>query len=303
VVLEGVILPVTTPFDPKTGDIAPVSFRENLRVWLDTGVHGFVIAGSTGEAPLLDEAEIVQLVELAHDVVPPERTLIAGTGAESTRAVVRMGRAVAEAGADAVLVRPPAYYRARMDADTVRRHYETVADAIPVPVILYNVPQFVPVEITPGLLAELGGHANVIGIKDSTGDLKNLGALLDAAPAGCSVMVGAGSKLYAALEMGAAGGIVAVGCIAPRETVDVYEKFRAGDVGPAGAVQGRISSPHNTIVREIGVGGVKYALDLLGYVGGRPRPPLRPLDDKAERRVEKELKKARLLSEEASASA
>ncbi|HSG81791.1 MAG TPA: dihydrodipicolinate synthase family protein [Gemmatimonadota bacterium] len=301
--LEGVMLPATTPFDPKTGDIAPVSFRDNLRAWLGAGVHGFVIAGSTGEAPLLDEREIVQLVELAHDVVPPERTLIAGTGAESTRAVIRMGRAVAEAGADAVLVRPPAYYRSRMDPETVRRHYEAVAEAIPIPLILYNVPQFVPVEITPGLLAELGSHPNVAGIKDSTGDLKILGALLDAAPPECSVLVGAGSKLYAALEMGAAGGIVAVGCIAPRETVEVYEKYRAGDVGPAGAVQGRISGAHTTIVRDAGVAGVKYALDTLGYVGGLPRPPLRPLDSKAQREVAKELKAAGLLSDAANASA
>jgi 4-hydroxy-2-oxoglutarate aldolase len=301
--LAGVTLPVTTPFDPKSGDIAPVSFRDNLRAWLDAGVHGFVIAGSTGEAPLLDEAEIVQLVEWARDVVPPERTLVAGTGAEATRAVIRLSRAVAEAGADAVLVRPPAYYRSRMDADTVRRHYETVADAIPVPVILYNVPQFVPVEIIPGLLAELGGHSNVAGIKDSTGDLKNLGALLDAAPPDCSVLVGAGSRLYAALEMGAAGGIVAVGCLAPRQTVEVYDQFRAGAMGPAGAVQDRITPAHNRIVRELGVAGVKYGLDLLGFDGGAPRPPLRPLDEKSRRAVLKELKKAGLLSEQASASA
>ena len=293
--LEGVILPVTTPFDPKTGDIAPVSFRDNLRTWLAAGVHGFVIAGSTGEAPLLDEGEIVQLVELAHDVVPPERTLIAGTGAESTRAVVRMGRAVAEAGADAVLVRPPAYYRSRMDADTLRRHYEAVADAISIPVVLYNVPQFVPVEITPGLFGELGAHPNVAGIKDSTGDLKVLGALLDAAPPDCQVLVGSGSNLYAALEMGAAGGIVAVGCLAPRLAVDVYEQFRAGELGPAGGVQGRIAPVHTKVVKELGVPGVKYALDLLGYVGGDPRPPLRPLAERGRRAVKEELSRARLL--------
>lgn len=289
--LEGVLLPVTTPFDSSTGEVAPISFRDNLRAWLDEEVHGFVVAGSTGEAPLLDESEVIQLVEWARDIVPPERILIAGTGAESTRATVRVARAVAEAGADAVLVRSPAYYRAWMDAETVRRHFETVADSIPIPVILYNVPQFVPVEITPGLLAELGSHSNVCGIKDSTGDLKVLGALLDAAPAGCQVLVGAGSKLYAALEMGAAGGIVAVGCIAPRLTVRVYEQFRAGELGPAGAAQAKISSPHTNIVRDMGVAGVKCALDLLGYAGGDPRPPLRPLDEKSRRQVRAELAK------------
>ncbi len=296
--LEGVILPVTTPFDEVTGEVAPISFRDNLRAWLGAGVHGFVVAGSTGEAPLLDDDEIVRLVEWARDIVPPERIVIAGSGAESTRATVRAARAVAEVGADAVLVRPPAYYRGRMDPETVRLHYEAIADSIPVPVILYNVPQFVPVEITPGLLAELGSHPNVAGIKDSTGDLKVLGALLDAAPEDCQVLVGAGSKLYAALEMGGAGGIVAVGCLAPRIAVDVYEKFRAADAGGAGAAQGRISTPHTKIVRDLGVAGVKYALDLLGYNGGSPRPPLRPLNEKGRAQVRSELSRARLLGAE-----
>ncbi len=293
--LEGVILPVTTPFDEKTGEVAPVSFRENLRAWLRVGVQGFVVAGSTGEEPLLDEGEVVQMVEWARDIVPPEKILLAGTGAESTRATVRASRAVAEVGADAVLVRAPAYYRGRMDPETVRRHYETVADSITIPVVLYNVPQFVPIDITPGLLAELGEHRNVAGIKDSTGDLKVLGALLDAAPADCRVMVGAGSKLYAGLEMGAAGGIVAVGCLAPQLALDVYEKYQAGDAAAAGAAQDRISSPHTKIVRELGVAGVKYALDLLGYVGGLPRSPLRPLDEKGRAQVRSELSRARLL--------
>jgi 4-hydroxy-2-oxoglutarate aldolase len=293
--LEGVIVPVTTPFDGTTGEVAPVSFRDNLRAWLGHGVHGFVVAGSTGEAPLLDEAEIVQMVEWARDIVPPERLLIAGTGAESTRATIRAARAVAEVGADAVLVRSPAYYRGRMDAETVRLHYEAVADAIPIPLILYNVPQFVPVDITPGLLAELGAHPNVVGIKDSTGDLKILGGLLDSAPPDCHVLVGAGSKLYAALEMGAAGGIVAVGCIAPRLSADVYELFRAGDFGRAGGAQGKITSAHTKIVRDLGVPGVKYALDLLGYAGGDPRLPLRPLNERGRREAKAELDSAGLL--------
>jgi 4-hydroxy-2-oxoglutarate aldolase len=292
--LEGVLAPVTTPFDRRTGEIAPILFRDNLRAWLDAGLHGFVVAGSTGEAPLLDEGEIVQLIEWARDVVPPERILIAGTGAESTRATIRLARAVAEAGADAVLVRPPAYYRSRMDAETVRLHFEAVADAIPIPLVLYHVPQFVPVEITPGLFAELGAHPNVVGIKDSTGDLKVLGALLDVAPEGCRVLVGAGSRLYAGLEMGAAGGIVAVACIAPEAAVAVYERFRAGDVGAAGAAQARIGPLHTEVVAGLGVAGIKCALDLVGYAGGDPRPPLRPVDDRARRAVADALGRAGL---------
>ncbi len=300
--LAGVIVPVTTPFDAATGEVAPVAFRENLRGWLAAGVHGFVVAGSTGEAPLLDEAEIVQLVEWARDVVPPERLLLAGTGAESTRATIRASRAVAAAGADAVLVRPPAYYRSSMDARTVREHFEAVADAIPIPVVLYNVPMFVPIEITPGLLAELGGHRNIAGIKDSTGDLKILGALLDAAPEGCAVLVGAGSQLYAGLELGAAGGIVAVACIAPRRSAEVFDRFAAGAGGPAGALQGKIAVAHTQIVRAHGVAGIKYALDPIGYHGGNPRPPLRPLGDKARHQVREVLAEVELLAGESRTS-
>lgn len=293
--LAGVVLPVTTPFDKKTGEVAPVSFRDNLRAWLDAGAHGFVIAGSTGEAPLLDAAEVIQMVEWARDIVPPERLVIAGAGAESTRATIRTARGAAEAGADAVLVRAPAYYRGRMDAETLRLHFESVADAIPVPLILYNVPQFVPVEIAPGLLGELGAHPNIAGIKDSTGDLKVLGALLDAAPPDCRVLVGSGSNLYAALEMGAAGGIVGVGCLAPRQAVEVYERFQSGELGPAGGIQGRIAPVHTCIVKELGVAGVKYALDLLGYVGGDPRPPLRPLAERGRRAAKEALNRAGLI--------
>lgn len=293
--LEGVVLPVTTPFDDRTGEVAPVSFRENLRAWLEAGVHGFVVAGSTGEAPLLDEDEILRLIGFARDVVPPERLLIVGTGCESTRASVRLSREVAERGADALLVRPPSYFRKAMDAGAIRHHFEQIADSSPIPIILYHVPQFVPVEITPAIMAELCSHANIIGIKDSTGDLKSLAAFLDAAPAGASVMVGAGSKLYAALELGAAGGIIAVGCIAPQKAIAVYGAFREGAMNAAGKAQDVLTGPHNEIVRGVGVAGVKYALDLLGYSGGDPRSPLRPLNDAARATVRAALKSVDLV--------
>lgn len=294
--LEGVFLPVTTPFDEETGEAAPIAFRANLRAWLEQGVHGFVIAGSTGEAPLLDEGEIVRLVEWARDVVPAERGLIVGIGSESTRATLRLGREVAGAGADAVLVRPPAYYRSQMTPDALRHHFETLADALPIPLVLYHVPVYVPVEISAGLLGEMIGHSNVIGIKDSTGDLKSLGQFLDAAGREGSVLVGAGHQLYAALEMGAAGGVVAAGCIAPGLAIEVHDRFREGEVGVAGRVQGRLSTVHTAIVRGLGVPGVKYALDLLGYVGGPPRPPLLPLNDDARSRVRSRLEEAGLLT-------
>lgn len=292
----GVLLPVTTPFDRVTGDPAAIPFRANLRAWLERGVHGFLLAGSTGEAPLLDEGEALNLAEWARDVVPPERTLLAGVGAESTRATIRLAKAVAAVGVDAVLVRPPTYYRKQMDDEALRAHFERVAESVPVPVLLYHVPVYVPTEITAGLLAELGDHPNIVGIKDSTGDLKNLAAFLDAVPEGFRVLVGSGSRLYAGLELGAAGGIVAVGCLAPGLAVEVYEKFRAGDMGAAGSAQGPLGALDGAIVKEHGVPGIKFALDLLGYVGGRPRPPLRPPSDPAKSAIRAALESAGLLA-------
>lgn len=294
--LEGVILPVTTPFDGVTGDPAPVSFRANLRAWLEQGVHGFVLAGSTGEAPLLGEGEILSLAEWARDVVPPERILIAGVGAESTRATIRLARVVAEVGVDAVLVRAPSYYRGLMNRETVGAHFERVADEIPVPLILYHVPQYVPVEITTGLVSDLADHPNVVGIKDSTGDLKSLAGFLDAAPQGFRVLVGSGAKLYGGLEVGAAGGIVAAGCIAAARAVEVYERFREGAMAEAGAAQAPLARVHESIVKGHGVPGVKYALDLLGLAGGDPRAPLRPLPEPARAEVRAELDAAGLLA-------
>lgn len=296
--VSGVFLPVPTPFDAVEGELSPVHFRENLRRWLAHPVAGIVVGGSTGEAPLLDEDEVARLVEWARDVVDPERTLVAGTGAESTRAAIRRTRAAAEAGADAALVRAPAYYRALMRPAVLRAYYEAVADASPVPVIVYHVPQFVPVEMAPEFVGALARHPNVVGIKESSGDLKALGALLEAVPREFSVLVGSGAHLYSGLAVGAVGGVVAVGCLAPAEACEIYGCFRERDEAAAGRVQERIAPLHHRIVAGLGVPGIKYALDLLGYVGGPPRPPLQPLAEDRRRVVEAELERAGLLAAE-----
>lgn len=293
--VSGVFLPVPTPFLSAKGGVSAIGFRENLRRWLAHPIGGVVVAGSTGEAPLLEESEVVRLVEWARDLVDGGRFLIAGTGCESTEATVRLTRAIGEAGADAVLVRPPAYYRTQMTAAALRAHYEAVAASAPVPVVIYHVPQFAPADLTVGLVAALAQHPNIVGIKDSSGDLRFLGSLVEAVPRGFAVLVGSGASLYGGLAIGAVGGIVAVGCLAPAEVCEMYSLFREGENAAAGERQARLAPLHKTIVSGLGVPGIKYALDLLGYVGGPPRPPLQPLAPKAQRVVEQELTRAGLL--------
>lgn len=272
--LEGVYLPVTTPFDPAWGGIDLEAFGRNLRAWSEHPVAGYVIAGSTGEAPLLDESEIVALVAQARDVIGDTAAVLAGTGLESTRATIRLGQAAAEAGAEALLVRPPSYYKGQMTPEALRVHFLEVADSAPVPVVLYHVPKFVPVGLEPELVAELAGHDNIIGIKDSSGDIHGLGTLCSVCADRATVLVGAGTHLYSGLEIGAAGGIVAVGLLAPGAATGVFDAWRTGRGSEAGRLQERIGPLHKRVIGGTGVPGVKYALDLLGMAGGRPRSPL-----------------------------
>jgi 4-hydroxy-2-oxoglutarate aldolase len=261
------------------------------------GVDGLVLFGSTGEGLLLDEDERSRALAAVRPVPGEGQLLLAGTGAESTRAAIRLARAAADAGADAVLVHPPAYYRPQMTPDALRDHFAAVADASPVPVVLYQVPSaYSGIELESGLVEQLSRHPNVLGIKDSSGDLKVLGALVEsAAGERFSVVVGNGSILYAGLEVGATGGILAVAALAPAACVELVRRKRAGDEAGAGRLQERIAPLHRAVVGALGVPGVKAALDLLGRPGGPPRPPLKPLREKDRRKVAEALERAGLL--------
>ncbi len=294
--LTGVFVPAATPFDPVTGDVDVVAMRANLRRWLAHPVRGVVVAGSTGEAVLLDREERRSLVRATADALGDDRLLVAGTGAESTRGTVRLGREAADAGADAVLVQPPAYYLGAMTPEAVRDHYVAVADASPVPVLVYQAPlRFSTLDFPSGLVAELSRHPNIVGIKDSRGSLEKVAELLDRTARDFAVIVGDGAGLYAALELGAAGGILGVANLAPAESARLHRRFAEGRTSAAGRLQERIAPVHKKVVAGFGVPGVKAALDLLGGHGGAPRPPLRPLPPTKVGQVEEVLRRAGLL--------
>ncbi|HEY8468691.1 MAG TPA: dihydrodipicolinate synthase family protein [Longimicrobiales bacterium] len=292
----GVLVPVTTPFDAVTGEIAPVSWRENLRRWMEHPLDGVVLFGSTGEGVLLDEEEKLRLLGFARDLVPPGRLLVAGTDGESTRAVIRQARRLAEAGADALLVHVPPYFAGALSAGAIRDYYVAVADASPVPIILYHIPKYTKAEFEPGLVAELARHPNIAGLKDSSGDMRRFGDYADACGDECSLLVGNGALFYTALELGAAGGIIALGLLAPADCVEIFRCYQAGESRRAGEVQERIAPVHKEIVARYGAPGVKAALDLLGYAGGPPRPPLCGLGEAQRREVVRVLQEAELLS-------
>lgn len=293
-VLGGVLGPVVTTFDDATGDLAAIPFRANLRAHLDAGLSGVVVAGSTGEAALLEEHERQRLLEWARAIVPDDRWLIAGIGAESTRLTIRRAQDAAERGADAALVVAPHYYGAQMTPEALVAHFRRIADESPLPLILYNIPKYVHFPLAPGLVLDLASHENLIGIKDSSGDLAQLGAYLDAQSDRFTVLTGSGSGLYPALEMGARGGILAVGLFAAHVSVSLCRSFASGDVAAAGRAQERLTPLARTIVGELGVAGVKAALDLVGLTGGPIRAPLLSLRAPARERVAELLRTAGL---------
>lgn len=286
--LRGVLLPVTTPFRPEDGEPDEAAFRSNLRAWLAQPIAGVVVAGSTGEAPCLEEDELLRLVEWAREECG-DRLVVAGTGLESTRGTVGLSVGAARRGADAVLVRPPAYYRDAMDDGVLHAHFTRVADESPIPVLLYNIPRYVPVTLGPPLVRQLAPHPNVAGIKDSSGDAAQLGALAEACEGKATVLVGSGTAFYVGLEVGAGGGVLAVGLLATAAACELLSAHEAGDAARAGWQQERIGPLHRKVVGRYGVPGVKAALDLLGLEGGVPRPPLRPVSEKARREIESAL--------------
>ena len=278
--LSGTFLPVTTPFDPVTGDVDIVAFRSNVRHWNESPISGILIAGSTGESVFLGDDERVGLLEAARDVVPRDRVIIAGTGTESTRHTIRLTKEAAEAGADAVLVSPPAYFKGAMTPAALARHYKTLADASPVPVLVYQVPlRLSTLDLPTGLIEEVSQHPNIVGIKDSRGKLELVGELVEHSADDFQVLVGSGALLYGALETGAVGGIVAVGLMAVAEAAEISVAYREGRTADAGRAQERIAPVHNQIVGGMGVPGVKAALDMLGLHGGPPREPLAPVSE------------------------
>jgi 4-hydroxy-2-oxoglutarate aldolase len=281
--LGGVFAPITTPFDAR-GQVDPVLHGDNIARLSAAGLDGFLVAGSTGEAPLLDPDEYRVLVAATRKVLPPGRTLLVGTGAEATRQAIALSRAAADEGADAVVVRAPSYFGPVSAPDTLVAYFRGVADASSIPVLVYNMPKFTHVTIPPAVLEQLREHPNIVGSKDSSGDLANLAAYRNAVPH-WALLSGSASILLSALELGCSGGIVAVACFAPAPCVALYAAFKAGDKQRAATIQEQLKALDREIVGKLGPAGVKAAMDAAGYHGGPVRAPLANLGAADRKRI------------------
>jgi 4-hydroxy-2-oxoglutarate aldolase len=281
--LAGILPPVATPFVDDEVDLG--AMRANCERWMRTGLRGILLLGTNGEAPLIRDEEAVRLVDAARDVVPADRVLLVGTGRQATRDVIAVSRAVAAAGADAVLVLTPSVYRNQLTPASLIAHYQAIADGSPVPVVLYNMPQATGITLSAAIVQELSAHPNIAGIKESSGDVGVVGELVGRAPQGFPVVVGAAPSLYASLMVGATGGIVAIANVVPDLVVRLYDLARAGRHEEALALQRALGPLAAAVTTGYGVPGLKAAMALAGYRPGQPRRPLAPLEDGDHRKV------------------
>jgi 4-hydroxy-2-oxoglutarate aldolase len=284
---DTVFPPMPTPF--AAGEVDARAIRHNIQRWLRAGLGGIVALGSNGEAPLLDESESDRVIAAARDAVPRDRVLIAGTGRESTRATIDATRRAAALGADAVLVRTPSFFKARMTPDAFIRHYTAVADASPVPVLLYNFPAVTGVSLLPETVGRLAAHPNIAGMKESGSEMAQIGALIAAVPGTFSVIAGAAAAFYPSLCLGARGAILALACVAPEQCMRVFDAAKAGRHAEARDLQQHVMPLARLVTTVHGVPGLKAAMDACGYVGGEPRPPLAPVGAEALTQIRAEL--------------
>jgi len=290
--LKGIFPPLVTPFN-RRGEFDEGLFRENVERLTGIGLAGVLVAGSSGEAPYLTDGERLRLVELARDLVCPPEIVIAGVGLESTDATIRLGREAVARGADALLVITPNYYKSKMDADALKRYYRAVATQLNRPVIVYSIPQFTGLHLEPSTIAKLSQIPNVVGLKESSGDIRYVRAILRRARPGFRVLVGSVVILNEALRAGAVGAVLAQADFAPELCVGLYQAFMQRKRKLALEFQTRLLPLARKITLPFGVPGIKAALDLSGYAGGFPRAPLAPLGPAARKLVAEGLQEAR----------
>jgi 4-hydroxy-2-oxoglutarate aldolase len=284
--LQGIFPPITTPFD-HAGNIYAAKLQHNIEKWNRTTLAGYVVTGSTGESVLLAAQEKVELWEMVARYAAPDKLLIAGTGVESVRETVCLTNRAAELGYKAALVKTPHYYKNLLNrADAQTLYYRAVADQARIPVIVYNIPQATGLDIPASAVVELSHHPNIIGIKESSGNMEKVMQMIRESRPGFQVTVGSAPTLWPSLLMGATGGILAFANAAPYATIAIWEAYRMREEEAGRDWQNRIARAAVLVTGKYGIPGLKHAMDLNGYYGGPPRLPLSVPTPEAKREIE-----------------
>jgi len=292
--LRGVFTPIVTSFD-KHGQVAHHKIEFNLGKWNQTGLSGYIVLGSNGENVYLNEREKVAVLKTARQAIPREKLMIAGTSCESTVNTIALTEKAAGIGADAAIIINPSYYKSQMTTPVLVNHYRVIADASPIPIVIYNLPPATGIDLSADLLVELSQHPNIIGVKDTSGNMPKIGETVRRADPSFQVLAGSANFFYPSLAIGVTGGILALANVAPDESVELFSLFNTGEIEKGRDLHLRMLPVNLAITSRFGVGGLKAALDMVGFYGGSPRLPLLPLDNERRQEMQNILRAARLL--------
>jgi 4-hydroxy-2-oxoglutarate aldolase len=292
--LKGCFPPIPTPFDTR-GRVDHDRLALNLEKWQNTPLTGFVVLGSNGEAVFLKAEEKLETWKTAGQAIDSDHLFIAGTGCESTTETLELTEKASALGANAAMVVTPHYYKARMDRRALVTHYTTIADRSPIPILLYNVPAFTGIDLSAEIIIELAQHSNIIGLKESSGNVVKIGQVVHNADNTFQVLAGSGSFLLPALSVGAVGGVMALAAVAPHPLAQLVEGFHKGEIEKAREIQLRLIPANAAVTTRFGIAGLKAALDLIGMYGGPVRPPLMALNKEQAGELKGILTKAAIL--------
>jgi 4-hydroxy-2-oxoglutarate aldolase len=291
--LKAIYPPITTPF--KNDEISYEDLRSNINKYNKFNLSGYVVGGSNGEAVFLTNNEKVKLFSKVREHALAEKQIIAGTGLESIKGTIELTNLVVNEGADFALIITPHFFNTEMTHQAVINYYTAVADAVKIPVIIYQVSKFTGINISFETITELSEHPNIVGIKNSTTNLEELKRTIQNVPKDFTVLAGTGSVFLPALIEGAKGGVLALANVAPTECISIYKFFNDGKLSKAENLQSTLIPVNQAITSTYGVAGLKAAMDMVGYYGGNPRLPLEVLDENKKNKLKQILTKAALI--------
>lgn len=282
---QGIYTPIVTPFQ-KNEEIDFSKLKHNLDKLGKSKLSGIVVLGSNGEFAYLDYEEKLQLVKFVIENFTKEKKIIVGTYNESTRETIKFSKEVSKLGADAILVLPSNYYKSAMKEDILYRYFTDIADESPIPMMLYNMPGNTGLNLTSSLIARLSKHPNIVGIKDTAGNIVQLSETVRDTDDNFSVFAGNAGYLLPGLAVGIKGATVALGNVLPNECCRVLELFKEGKMEEALKLQQSLIEINFLVTGKYGISGLKYAMDLMGYEGGEVRRPLQPLSEEGKEKIE-----------------
>ena len=286
ILFKGIYTPIVTPFDAEE-QINYASLKHNLDLWGKTDLDGIVVLGSNGEYVYLSKEEKLELIKFVIENFNKDKKIIVGTSCESTKETIELSKKVADLGADAILLLPPHYFKGAMKEEVLFKYFTDVADASPIPVMLYNMPGNTGINLSSALIARLSNHPNIVGVKDTSGNIVQIAEIVRDTNDDFAVFAGNAGYLLPALAVGARGATLALANIMPEECCKLVSLFKAGQLEEARVLQLKMLEINYTVTGRFGIPALKYALDLLGYNGGEVRRPLGTLSEENKKIVKK----------------